>query len=54
MLFPTAVARRKNRKSELEIKLMFMKFHKYVQDLLHYQFYQGDIEEEECDLFLAA
>ena len=31
-----------------------MKFQKYVQDLLHYQFYQGELEEEEYDLFVAA
>ncbi len=31
-----------------------MRFQKYVQDLLHYQFYQGELEEEECGLFVAA
>lgn len=34
-----------------------MKFQKYVQDLLHYQFYQGDFYqsdiEEEYDFFVA-
>lgn len=31
-----------------------MKFQKYVQDLLHYQFYNGDLEEAESELYVAA
>ena len=44
-LLPVAVLRKENNKE--------MALQKYVQDLLHYHYMQGDLEELE-DIFIAA
>lgn len=45
---PMAVSLKKLENEEV------MNYQKYVQDLVHYRFYQGDLEDEEYDLFVAA